>query len=143
MNARVIGSGLIGGLVFMLGACSPPAPQDPPPEQTAASTPAAAIPSKTVNYACTPSKNIVTTYDNSDPANPKAVLAIDGVIYELYSVVSASGARYATEQGILPEHGMQWHSKAEKAVLMTMTLDHTAKPEDEKILFDCTELVFR
>lgn len=95
----------------------------------------------TVLYACTPSKQIAAVYDNSDATQPKAVLTIDGVAYEMYSVIAASGARYATEQGMQPEQGMQWHSKADKAVLMTMTLDHTAKPEDEKILFDCTEQV--
>ena len=95
--------------------------------------------SSTVHYGCTPDQQILATYDNRDAAKPKATLNINGVDYELYSVVSASGARYATEQGIQPEQGMQWHTKADKAVLTSMTLDHTAQPEDEKMLFDCTE----
>ena len=95
--------------------------------------------SSTVHYGCTPDQQILATYDNRDATKPKAILNINGVNYELYSVVSASGARYATEQGIQPEQGMQWHTKADKAVLTSMTLDHTAQPEDEKTLFDCTE----
>ena len=95
--------------------------------------------SSTVHYGCTPDQQILATYDNRDTTKPKATLNINGVDYELYSVVSASGARYATEQGIQPEQGMQWHTKADKAVLTSMTLDHTVQPEDEKTLFDCTE----
>lgn len=95
--------------------------------------------SSTVHYGCKPDQQILATYDNRDATKPKATLNINGVDYELYSVVSASGARYATEQGIQPQQGMQWHTKADKAVLTSMTLDHTAQPEDEKTLFDCTE----
>ncbi|MFZ3193919.1 MAG: MliC family protein [Moraxellaceae bacterium] len=95
--------------------------------------------SSTVHYSCTPDQQILATYDNRDATKPKAILNINGVDYKLYSVVSASGARYATEQGIQPEQGMQWHTKADKAVLTSMTLDHTAQQEDEKTLFDCTE----
>ena len=98
-----------------------------------------AVQSSTVHYGCTPDQQILATYDNRDATKPKAILNINGVDYELYSVVSASGARYATEQGIQPEQGMQWHTKADKAVLTSMTLDHTVQPEDEKTLFDCTE----
>ncbi|MEC7119344.1 MAG: MliC family protein [Pseudomonadota bacterium] len=89
-------------------------------------------------YTCTPDKTITATYDNSNAEQPKAMLDIDGVSYDLYSVAAASGARYATEQGINPEQGMQWHTKGDSAMLMTMTLDHTANPDDEQVLFDCT-----
>lgn len=142
-------------LAVMLAACDQP---DAKPESAAAANPAVpatdvvvsgvVVPeplmpvtagqSSTVHYGCTPEQQILATYDNRDATKPKAILNINGVNYELYSVVSASGARYATEQGIQPEQGMQWHTKADKAVLISMTLDHTAQPEDEKTLFDCT-----
>lgn len=138
MSTRLIGNVLLASVV--LSACSQPKSQDSGQhEPSVSSAQVAAVASTAINYTCTPSQNIVATYDNSNPATPKAVLIIDGVRYELYAVVSASGARYATEQGIQPEQGMQWHTKGNNAMLTSMSLDHTARPEDEKTMFECTE----
>jgi membrane-bound inhibitor of C-type lysozyme len=85
-------------------------------------------------YQCDKGQTIIALYkdDNS------AVLTIDGKDYDLYSVVSGSGARYATEQGLNFEQGMSWHTKGDDAILKTVTLDDSAKPEDEVILFSCS-----
>lgn len=101
--------------------------------------PVAVTQSNTVHYACTPNQDITVTYSTQDATQPKANLVINNVSYDMYAVVAASGARYATEQGIEPEQGMQWHTKGESGILISMTLDHTADPEDERILLSCTE----
>ena len=89
------------------------------------------------DYQCTPTQLIGATYDNTDPQKPSVSLTINGKTYPMYSIVTASGAGYATEQGINDGQGMKWLTKGEGALLVTMTLDDTTKPEDEKTLFDC------
>lgn len=91
------------------------------------------------NYACDNGKTIVAIYDNNNPKQSRLTLSIDGKEYYLTQAISGSGARYTTEQGLNPEQGLEWHSKGAEAVASTITLDHTAKPEDEKILFSCKE----
>lgn len=88
-------------------------------------------------YQCTPTQLIGVTYDNTDPQKPSVSLTINGKTYPMYSIVTASGAGYATEQGIQDGQGMKWLSKGDTALLVSMTMDHTAKPEDEKTLFEC------
>ena len=90
-------------------------------------------------YQCDQGKVIYATYDSSNINSPKASLIIDGRQYELYNVIAASGALYATEQGINPGQGMRWHTKGLEATLETMTLDHTADPSQETLLMRCQE----
>lgn len=147
MSVRLLGTTLIFG--FMLSACSQPDQHSPATSvaEVAVSRPVAdAIPvavtqSNTVHYACRPSQDITVTYSAQDATQPKATVVIDDIAYEMYAVVAASGARYATEQGIHPEQGMQWHTKGDSAMLMSMALDHTVSSEDEHMLFSCTEKV--
>ncbi len=91
------------------------------------------------NYACDNGKTIVAIYDNNNPKQSRVTLTIDGKEYYLTQAISGSGARYTTEQGLNPEQGLDWHTKGPEAVASTITLDHTAKPEDEKNLFSCKE----
>jgi len=81
---------------------------------------------RTVQYTCADGRSIEAQYDNSNPERPSANLLIDGRRFELYSVVAASGARYATESGFKPDHGLQWWTKGEEATLSEMVMDHTA-----------------
>ena len=90
-------------------------------------------------YHCDEGKVIYATYDNNNINSPKASLMIDGRQFEMYSVIAASGALYATEQGINPEQGMRWHTKGLEATLETMTLDDSADPSMEKLLLRCQE----
>lgn len=91
----------------------------------------------THDYQCEPSQSIQATYDNTDPQKPSVSLTINGKTYPMYSIVTASGAGYATEQGMHEGQGMKWLTKGDSALLVSMTMDHTAKPEDEKTLFAC------
>jgi membrane-bound inhibitor of C-type lysozyme len=79
-----------------------------------------------VEYVCDSGKTIAVRYDNRDPNAATAILTIAGGDFELYQVVSASGARYATEQGLKPDMGLQWWVKGNTATLSEMIMDHTA-----------------
>lgn len=80
----------------------------------------------TVTYTCKSGQNVVVRYDNTDPAAPTATLEYKGKSFALYNVRSASGARYATEQGLAPDKGLQWWTKGNDAILSEMLMDHTA-----------------
>jgi membrane-bound inhibitor of C-type lysozyme len=81
---------------------------------------------RTVHYTCADGRRIEARYDNSNAERASATLLIDGRRFEMYSVVAASGARYATESGFKPDHGLQWWTKGETATLSEMVMDHTA-----------------
>jgi membrane-bound inhibitor of C-type lysozyme len=87
-------------------------------------------------YHCESGATVTVRYDNSDPASPRARLDYKGRTFDMYSVVSASGARYATEQGLEPDKGLQWWSKGNEATLSEMIMDHTA-PEPT-VIETCT-----
>lgn len=108
----------------------PPASLTPPPQANQNAV-------LTQDYQCMPAQRIQAIYDNTDPQKPSVSLTINGTTYPMYSIVTASGAGYATEQGIHDGQGMKWLSKGDSALLVSMTMDHTAKPEDEKTLFEC------
>lgn len=80
----------------------------------------------TVIYTCDSGQKIVVRYDNSDPAAPSALLKYKDRTFDLYNVISASGARYATEQGLSEDRGLQWWTKGGSATLSEMLMDHTA-----------------
>lgn len=79
-----------------------------------------------VSYICADGRRIEAHYDNRDHEKPTARLVIDGRSFELYHVVSGSGARYGTESGLRPNHGLQWWTKGDHATLSEMLMDHTA-----------------
>lgn len=83
-------------------------------------------------YRCESGTTVTVRYDNTDPTAPRARLDYKGRVFDMYSVVAASGARYATEQGLEPDRGLQWWSKGDEATLSEMIMDHTA-PEPTAI----------
>lgn len=87
-------------------------------------------------YHCDNGKSVEARYTDNDEA-PAATLVIDNKHYAMYRVVSASGARYASEQGLLPNEGMQWYVQNGEAMLVAMVLDHTANPDEAQVLFRC------
>lgn len=96
----------------------------------------------TRTYQCDQQKNIqavYTTYPPDQAKLPHATLYLDGQQYEMYGVPANIGSLYATEQGINPEQGMRWHVQGLEARLVSMTLDDSARPEDEKLLLRCQE----
>ncbi len=129
--------------LLALSACKKPEAPRPITTDSAASSPAAAESARRailqVSYQCGSHGLVQARYDNSDVLQPRAELTIGGKTYSLYAVPTASGASYATEQGLRPEQGMRWRTQGREAFMESMTLDHTAKPEDETILFNCTQ----
>ncbi|WP_353643138.1 MliC family protein [Mesorhizobium sp. WSM2239] len=94
--------------------------------------PAAAEDVIMVTYRCESSQTVIARYDNTDPDAPTARLQYRGRTFEMYNVRAASGARYATEQGLSPDKGLQWWTKGDDATLSEMLMDHTA-PEAVEI----------
>jgi membrane-bound inhibitor of C-type lysozyme len=88
--------------------------------------PAAAENVITATYRCGSGQTIVARYDNTDPDAPTALLEYKGRTFDMYNVRAASGARYATEQGLSPDKGLQWWTKGDDATLSEMLMDHTA-----------------
>ncbi|MBT0586959.1 MliC family protein [Alteromonas oceanisediminis] len=73
----------------------------------------------------------------SEAAGSGAILHYQGQDYEMYPTRTASGAKYATEQGLSPEEGLIWWTQGESAMLMTMILDHTVSAEDYPMIARC------
>lgn len=86
----------------------------------------------TATYGCDSGETIVAQYDNSDPDARKAMLEYKGQTFPMYSAPSGSGSRYATEQGLSADKGLQWWIKGDTGTLSEMIMDHTA-PDPEAI----------
>lgn len=94
-----------------------------------------AMPSEDIidaTYECESGETIAARYDNTNPDAPTARLEYKGQTFEMHNVRAASGARYATEQGLAPDKGLQWWTKGDGATLSEMLMDHTA-PEPTEI----------
>lgn len=83
-------------------------------------------------YACESGATVDVRYNNTNADAPMATLQYKGRSFEMHNVRSGSGARYATEQGLSPDHGLQWWIKGDEATLSEMVMDHTA-PEPKPI----------
>lgn len=83
-------------------------------------------------YKCDSGRQIAVRYDNTKPAAATALLSFGGRTFNLHQVMSGSGARYATEQGLRPDFGLQWWIKGNDATLSEMMMDHTA-PQPKEI----------
>ncbi|SNS40683.1 Membrane-bound inhibitor of C-type lysozyme [Sphingomonas laterariae] len=90
-----------------------------------------------VGYSCTPAMAITARYDNSDATDPEVKLTIDGTAYDLDLTPSASGARYATDDGRADNRMLVWWTKGHEATLFEGKEGDRA--EDEKTLATCTE----
>lgn len=91
----------------------------------------------TRTYGCGSFGEIVARYDNSGTDRSKVRLTIHGASRDLVRVVAASGARYATEHGLTPDHSLIWWTSGPEATLLEMPLDHTATLADAHILATC------
>jgi membrane-bound inhibitor of C-type lysozyme len=103
-------------LLFIISACSHPKPQ------------------YMAKYHCNNGMNISAIFH---PENVS--LVIDGIEKQLYQTVSASGAKYATENGLQPETGLIWWIKGNEATMFEMILDHTVTPDNYKEITVCKE----
>jgi membrane-bound inhibitor of C-type lysozyme len=124
--------------LLLLAACgggnetAAPAEEATPTPTVAAATPAAATP---IAYDCLPAQRLTATYDNSGET-PKATLALEGTIYELFQVTSASGAKYATDEGRTPGKTLVWFTKDTDGTLYEGTVGGTEA--DETKLAECS-----
>jgi membrane-bound inhibitor of C-type lysozyme len=91
----------------------------------------------TRTYRCGSFGKIVARYDNSGADRATVRLTVGGASRDLVQVVAASGARYATEHGLNPDHSLIWWTSGPEATLLEMPLDHTATLEDARILATC------
>lgn len=126
--------------VALLGCQKKPA--DEPAEDTSAATAvtkpaesATATASAKTTYNCDAGKTIDAQYDNHND-DSKATLTIDGKQYTLNRAVSASGARYTTDQGLTAGEGLEWWGKDDESTLSSFPID---KPDATKKLFECKE----
>lgn len=128
-------------LPLLFAGLAVPAAADEPGTPAMSEKPAAtqalkgdSAPAKVIeaNYTCDSGATVDVRYDNSNPDAPTATLRYKGRSFEMYNVLSGSGARYATEQGLLPDHGLQWWTKGNEAIMSEMLMDHTA-PEPKPI----------
>jgi membrane-bound inhibitor of C-type lysozyme len=86
-----------------------------------------------VTYRCSDRQVIRVLYDYTTPAAPVARVVVKGQTFEMRSIRSQPGsARYSTESGLRPDHGLQWWTRGDQATLSEMLLDHTA-PEPTRI----------
>jgi membrane-bound inhibitor of C-type lysozyme len=86
-----------------------------------------------VTYRCSDRQVIRVLYDYTVPSAPVARVVVKGQTFEMRSIRSQPGsARYSTESGLRPTHGLQWWTRGDQATLSEMLLDHTA-PEPTRI----------
>lgn len=91
----------------------------------------------TRTYGCGSFGEVVARYDNSGTDRSTVRLTVGGTSRDLVEVVAASGARYATEHGLTPDHSLIWWASGPEATLLEMPLDHTATFADARTLATC------
>jgi membrane-bound inhibitor of C-type lysozyme len=141
LRRAVPAAALIAPLFF--GACgeraaepeteaAAPAAADPDPLAPDAPLPAPAM--IEASYDCTPAMALSVKYDNTvDP--PKAVVTLDGRIYDMTLAPSGSGARYITASGRSPGMTLVWWNKGNDGMLQE---GKGATSDDEKTIATCT-----
>ena len=121
--------------LLLLAACGG---SSEPADDTAAETPpvAEAAPAATpIAYDCLPAQRLTASYDDSGET-PRATLALEGTIYELFQVTSASGVKYATDEGRTPGKTLVWFTKDSDGTLYEGTVG--GAEADETKLAECS-----
>ena len=107
---------------LIVGACSTKVTEKQAPQNEV--SPAA--------YQCNNNMVITAKYIISN-IDHRVLLTVDNTEFELYSVMSASGAKYATEQGLHNEKGLVWWTSGTEGSLYHMVLDHAVEDPLELI----------
>jgi membrane-bound inhibitor of C-type lysozyme len=129
---------LVLASIPLVAACDGGSESDVPADEPIAAAPAAAEaapPTSAIAYDCEPAQRLTASYDNSG-ATPKATLSLEGTIYELFEVTSASGAKYATDEGRTPGKTLVWFTKGDDGTLYEGTVGGTEVEETK--LADCS-----
>lgn len=87
---------------------------------------------ESIHYYCNNGKDLYLT-----PDGDRATVRYDGHEMFMYTVVSASGLKYATEQGIRENEGFMVWSHGEELSAYHLTLDHSVTEKD-KFITSCT-----
>lgn len=85
-----------------------------------------------IHYYCNNDKDLYLT-----PEGDRATVRYDGHEMFMYSVVSASGIKYATEQGVRKNDGFMVWSQGNELSAYHLTLDHSVT-ETDKLITTCT-----
>jgi membrane-bound inhibitor of C-type lysozyme len=119
----------IAAIALSTGCGRQEAPEPAAPE-AAAPPPAAvtskATASKSVAYTCEKDLPITAVYGTDLEGNPDVALVVQGQSFNMAETVSASGARYATADGLNPGMGLVWWEKGETALLQQVPSDRIA-----------------
>jgi len=101
-------------------------------------TPAPATPTpdtSPIRYECEPQRDLTVSYDNSGDTSI-ALLTMDGTTYPLGITMSASGAKYITEDGLTPGKTLVWWTKGDDGTLYE---GDVGSPDDtEVMLAECS-----
>ncbi len=100
------------------------APVDSETAQQRAASKATA--SRSVAYTCEKDLPITAIYGTDLMGNPDVALIVKGQNFNMAQTVSASGARYATAQGLDAGMGLVWWEKGETAVLQQVPAEKLA-----------------
>jgi membrane-bound inhibitor of C-type lysozyme len=90
-----------------------------------------------LSYACENGFAVIAIY-YGQPDHALADLQVNDRYFSLYAVPSASGAKYATEQGLEEGAGLIWWVKGDEAMVIEMTLDHTVTPNQYPVITTCS-----
>ena len=89
-------------------------------------------------YSCEDGRAVLARYANTGAVNATVDLDIAGIKRQLAQGVSASGARYETDQGISPGRKLVWWSKGDGAMLIESDLDNQDGATDKTVNCDQT-----
>lgn len=92
-----------------------------------------------LSYKCDNGKMLKAIYINS-AAKQSASIQYDGKTIDMYSTVAASGAKYASETGLVDGEGLIWWTHDDEGMLQSMILDHTVSADDYPIIAQCIAL---
>lgn len=93
--------------------------------------------SKSVAYTCEKDLPITAVYGTDLAGSPDVALIVQGRNFNLTQTVAASGARYATAEGLDPGMGLIWWEKAGTAMLQQVPSDKLADPAAAQTIKTC------
>lgn len=109
-------SAVLAGALMALAGCGE-TPKEPPPVVPAAAPPSLARAERSVAYRCEKDLPVTAIYGTDAQGQPDVALIINGQDLRLAQTVAASGARYASAQGLEPGMGVVWWEKGGTAQL--------------------------
>jgi len=129
---------LLLALPLALASCGPKEPTTETiatPSPAATPDPAATPTSETIEavYDCPPNRTVTVVYNNA--ATPQtASVTFDNQTYAMTQAMSASGARYTTNEGRSPGMTLTWWNKGNDGMLLEGPTDGSV---EEKQIADC------